>query len=75
VFLSITFSSYCLGTAAPHSGTFSIARGAAFKVFKIIYQKPTIDSFSSDGHKLDHIKGPLEFNNVQFSYFSRPDVQ
>uniref|UniRef100_A0A8C3PBY5 ABC-type xenobiotic transporter n=1 Tax=Chrysemys picta bellii TaxID=8478 RepID=A0A8C3PBY5_CHRPI len=37
--------------------------------------KPTIDSFSSDGHKLDHIKGALEFNNVQFSYPSRPDVQ
>uniref|UniRef100_A0A674I892 ATP-binding cassette sub-family B member 5 n=1 Tax=Terrapene triunguis TaxID=2587831 RepID=A0A674I892_9SAUR len=60
---------------SPHFETFSIARGAAFKVFKIIDQKPTIDSFSSDGHKLDHIKGTLEFNNVQFSYPSRPDVQ
>uniref|UniRef100_A0A674I3Y5 ATP-binding cassette sub-family B member 5 n=1 Tax=Terrapene triunguis TaxID=2587831 RepID=A0A674I3Y5_9SAUR len=75
VFFCVTFSSYCLGTAAPHFETFSIARGAAFKVFKIIDQKPTIDSFSSDGHKLDHIKGTLEFNNVQFSYPSRPDVQ
>uniref|UniRef100_A0A8C0G9J4 ATP-binding cassette sub-family B member 5 n=1 Tax=Chelonoidis abingdonii TaxID=106734 RepID=A0A8C0G9J4_CHEAB len=75
VFFCVTFSSYCLGTAAPHFETFSIARGAAFKVFKIIDQKPTIDSFSSDGHKLDHIKGALEFNNVQFSYPSRPDVQ
>uniref|UniRef100_A0A8C3IC12 ABC-type xenobiotic transporter n=1 Tax=Chrysemys picta bellii TaxID=8478 RepID=A0A8C3IC12_CHRPI len=43
--------------------------------FFSIPQKPTIDSFSSDGHKLDHIKGALEFNNVQFSYPSRPDVQ
>uniref|UniRef100_A0A8C4Y6N3 ATP-binding cassette sub-family B member 5 n=1 Tax=Gopherus evgoodei TaxID=1825980 RepID=A0A8C4Y6N3_9SAUR len=75
VFFCVTFSSYCLGTAAPHFETFSIARGAAFKVFKIIDQKPNIDSFSSDGHKLDHIKGALEFNNVQFSYPSRPDVQ
>uniref|UniRef100_A0A8C3S2L4 ATP-binding cassette sub-family B member 5 n=1 Tax=Chelydra serpentina TaxID=8475 RepID=A0A8C3S2L4_CHESE len=75
IFFCVTFSSYCLGTAAPHFETFSIARGAAFKVFKIIDQKPTIDSFSSDGHKLDHIKGTLEFNNVQFSYPSRPDVQ
>uniref|UniRef100_A0A674I7H9 ATP-binding cassette sub-family B member 5 n=1 Tax=Terrapene triunguis TaxID=2587831 RepID=A0A674I7H9_9SAUR len=64
-----------LHQSAPHFETFSIARGAAFKVFKIIDQKPTIDSFSSDGHKLDHIKGTLEFNNVQFSYPSRPDVQ
>ncbi|XP_067417766.1 ATP-binding cassette sub-family B member 5 [Emydura macquarii macquarii] len=75
VFFCVTFSSYCLGTAAPHFETFSIARGAAFKIFKIIDQKPAIDSFSSDGHKLDHIKGILEFNNVQFSYPSRPDVQ
>uniref|UniRef100_A0A8C8RS12 ATP-binding cassette sub-family B member 5 n=1 Tax=Pelusios castaneus TaxID=367368 RepID=A0A8C8RS12_9SAUR len=75
VFFCVTFSSYCLGTAAPHFETFSIARGAAFKVFKIIDQKPAIDSFSSDGYKLDHIKGTLEFNNIQFSYPSRPDVQ
>ncbi|XP_039378890.1 ATP-dependent translocase ABCB1-like [Mauremys reevesii] len=76
VFFCVTFSSYCLGTAVPHFETFSIARGAAFKVFKIIDQKPTIDhSFSSDGHILCHIKGTLEFINVQFSYPSRPDVQ
>ncbi|KAH1177857.1 hypothetical protein KIL84_011559 [Mauremys mutica] len=46
VFFCVTFSSYCLGTAAPHCETFSIARGAAFKVFKII------DQITVDGHDI-----------------------
>ncbi|XP_019364084.1 PREDICTED: ATP-binding cassette sub-family B member 5 [Gavialis gangeticus] len=75
VFFCVTYSSYCIGLASPHFETFAIARGAAFKVFKIIDENPSIDSFSSDGHKLSHIKGTLEFDNVRFSYPSRPDIQ
>uniref|UniRef100_U3I5L6 ATP binding cassette subfamily B member 1 n=1 Tax=Anas platyrhynchos platyrhynchos TaxID=8840 RepID=U3I5L6_ANAPP len=38
-------------------------------------QEPQIDSYSETGYKPDHIKGNLEFQNVHFSYPSRPDVQ
>uniref|UniRef100_A0A8D0GSX1 ATP-binding cassette sub-family B member 5 n=1 Tax=Sphenodon punctatus TaxID=8508 RepID=A0A8D0GSX1_SPHPU len=38
IFFCVTFSSYSIGTAAPHFETFTIARGAAFKVFEIIDQ-------------------------------------
>uniref|UniRef100_A0A8D0GRA1 ABC-type xenobiotic transporter n=1 Tax=Sphenodon punctatus TaxID=8508 RepID=A0A8D0GRA1_SPHPU len=75
IFFCVTFSSYSIGTAAPHFETFTIARGAAFKVFEIIDQKPSINSFSLEGHKLHHIKGSVEFKNVKFSYPSRPEVQ
>ncbi|KYO26787.1 ATP-binding cassette sub-family B member 5 isoform X2 [Alligator mississippiensis] len=75
IFFCVTYSSYCIGIASPHFETFAIARGAAFKIFKIIDENPSIDSFSSDGHKLSHIKGTLEFDNVRFSYPSRPDIQ
>ncbi|XP_069504362.1 ATP-binding cassette sub-family B member 5-like isoform X2 [Ambystoma mexicanum] len=75
VFFTVSYSSYCVGQASPHFEAFSVARGAAYNIFKIIDQKPTIDSFSEDGHKLDHIEGTAEFRNVCFSYPSRPDVQ
>ncbi|KFO26063.1 Multidrug resistance protein 2, partial [Fukomys damarensis] len=36
VFFSVIHSSYCIGAAAPHFETFSVARGAAFNIFQVI---------------------------------------
>jgi len=41
---------------------------------EIIKQKPTIVEDKSDGKCLDEVQGNIEFNNVSFSYPSRPDV-
>ena len=38
-------------------------------------QEPEIDCFSDEGHKLDKVKGDIEFHNVTFNYPSRPDVK
>lgn len=38
-------------------------------------QKPEMDCFSEEGHKLDKVKGDIEFHNVTFSYPSRPEVE
>lgn len=38
-------------------------------------QKPNIDSFSEDGYKPEYIKGDIEFQNIHFSYPSRPEVE
>uniref|UniRef100_A0A4W5JJM4 ATP binding cassette subfamily B member 4 n=2 Tax=Hucho hucho TaxID=62062 RepID=A0A4W5JJM4_9TELE len=38
-------------------------------------QKPHINSYSDHGHKPDVIKGNIEFNNIHFTYPSRPDVK
>ncbi|XP_078519646.1 ATP-binding cassette sub-family B member 5-like isoform X4 [Lissotriton helveticus] len=75
IFFSVSYSSYCIGQASPHFEAFSVARGAAYNIYKIIDQKPSINSFSDDGHKLDKVQGTAEFKNVWFSYPSRPDVQ
>lgn len=75
IFFSVSYSSYCIGQASPHFEAFSVARGAAYNIFKIIDQKPSINSFAEDGHKLDKVQGTAEFKNVWFSYPSRPDVQ
>ncbi|KAL6081798.1 hypothetical protein STEG23_030119, partial [Scotinomys teguina] len=36
VFFSVIHSSYCIGSAAPHLETFTVARGAAFNIFQVI---------------------------------------
>ncbi|XP_059251683.1 ATP-binding cassette sub-family B member 5 [Mustela nigripes] len=75
VFFSVIHSSYCIGTAAPNFETFTIARGAAFHIFQVIDKKPAIDNFSTTGYKPECIEGTVEFNNVSFSYPSRPSVK
>ncbi|XP_063777828.1 ATP-binding cassette sub-family B member 5-like isoform X2 [Pseudophryne corroboree] len=75
VFFSITLSSYCIGQAASHFDAFSVARGAAYNIFNIIDQTSTINSFSTEGYKPDHLKGNIAFQNVHFCYPSRPKVQ
>uniref|UniRef100_A0A287ATY5 ATP-binding cassette, sub-family B (MDR/TAP), member 1 n=1 Tax=Sus scrofa TaxID=9823 RepID=A0A287ATY5_PIG len=64
-----------VGQASPSIEAFANARGAAYEIFKIIDSKPSIDSYSKNGHKPDNIKGNLEFRNVHFSYPSRNEVK
>ncbi|KAK7834842.1 hypothetical protein U0070_022813, partial [Myodes glareolus] len=75
VFFSVLIGAFSIGQASPNIEAFANARGAAYEVFKIIDNKPSIDSFSTDGHKPDNIKGNLEFRNIHFSYPSRKEVQ
>lgn len=38
-------------------------------------QVPEIDCFSEEGHKIDRVKGDIEFHSVNFNYPSRPEVK
>ncbi|KAM5203435.1 ATP-dependent translocase ABCB1 [Hipposideros larvatus] len=75
VFFSVLVGAFSVGQASPSIETFANARGAAYEIFKIIDNKPRIDSFSKNGHKPENIKGNLEFKNVHFNYPSRKEVQ
>ncbi|KAM4874400.1 ATP-dependent translocase ABCB1 isoform 1-T1 [Thomomys bottae] len=75
VFFSVLFGAITVGQATPNIEAFANARGAAYGVFKIIDNKPKINSFSMRGHKPDNIKGNLEFRNIHFSYPSRKEVK
>ncbi|XP_052575722.1 ATP-dependent translocase ABCB1 isoform X1 [Peromyscus californicus insignis] len=75
VFFSVLIGAFSVGQASPNIEAFANARGAAYEIFKIIDNKPSIDSFSTSGHKPDNIKGNLEFKNIHFSYPSRKEVQ
>lgn len=52
----------------------SKARNAANELRKLWDRKPTIDPWSPDGEKVDHIEGHVEFRDVHFRYPTRPDV-
>ncbi|XP_060229863.1 ATP-dependent translocase ABCB1 [Meriones unguiculatus] len=75
VFFSVLIGAFSIGQATPNIEAFANARGAAYEVFNIIDNKPSIDSFSVSGHKPDNIQGNLEFKNIHFSYPSRKEVQ
>ncbi|KAK3589575.1 hypothetical protein CHS0354_043029 [Potamilus streckersoni] len=75
VFFSVLIGAFSLGHAAPDVQSFSVARGAAYVVYKLIDQNPDIDSDSDSGMKPNSVTGTIEFKNVHFNYPSRPDVK
>ncbi|XP_077454039.1 phosphatidylcholine translocator ABCB4-like [Stigmatopora argus] len=75
VFFAVLIGAFALGQTSPNIQSFSSARGAAHKVYGIIDNNPSIDSYSEGGFKPDSITGNIEFKNIHFNYPSRPDVK
>jgi ABC-type multidrug transport system fused ATPase/permease subunit len=50
------------------------AVGAAEKVFELIDRKPEVD-LCSGSEKPDKLTGLIQFQNISFSYPTRPNVQ
>uniref|UniRef100_A0A8D0L944 Bile salt export pump n=1 Tax=Sphenodon punctatus TaxID=8508 RepID=A0A8D0L944_SPHPU len=75
VFFGVLIGALNLGQASPCLEAFATGRGAATNIFETIDRKPAIDCMSEDGHKLDKVRGEIEFHNVTFHYPSRPEVK
>uniref|UniRef100_A0A7N6FER3 ATP-binding cassette, sub-family B (MDR/TAP), member 11a n=1 Tax=Anabas testudineus TaxID=64144 RepID=A0A7N6FER3_ANATE len=75
VFFGVLMAAMNLGQASPCLEAFASGRAAAKIIFDTIDREPEIDCLSEDGHKLDRVKGDIEFHNVTFYYPSRPDVK
>ncbi|XP_077431417.1 ATP-dependent translocase ABCB1-like isoform X1 [Vanacampus margaritifer] len=75
VFFAVIIGAFALGQTSPNVQSFSSARGAAHKVYRIIDNIPSIDSYSESGFKPDSISGNIEFKNINFNYPSRPEVK
>uniref|UniRef100_UPI003AAEE747 bile salt export pump n=1 Tax=Centroberyx gerrardi TaxID=166262 RepID=UPI003AAEE747 len=75
VFFGVLMAAMHLGQASPCLEAFASGRAAAKTIFDTIDREPEIDCFSEEGHKLDKVKGDIEFHNVTFNYPSRPDVK
>lgn len=76
VFFSVLIGAFSLGNAAPNLQNLATARGAAHTIFKIIDNEPLIDSSSPQGKRIEGgLRGNIKFENVNFTYPSRPSVQ
>lgn len=51
------------------------AKDSAASIFKILDNKPKIDSSSDEGVTLPTVTGDIEFEHVSFRYPTRPDVE
>ncbi|XP_033100770.1 ATP-dependent translocase ABCB1-like isoform X2 [Anneissia japonica] len=74
-FFGVLFGAFSLGSAAPNIADFTTARGAAATVFDIIDEQTEIDSGSEEGKTPSEVTGVITFEDVHFSYPSRPDIK
>ncbi|KAK6242192.1 hypothetical protein SCA6_007581 [Theobroma cacao] len=61
-------------SALPNLSFISEARHAASKIFEMIDRNPIINSEIEKAKILSHVRGLVEFKDVDFSYPSRPDA-
>ncbi|CAN8075644.1 unnamed protein product [Agarophyton chilense] len=70
-FFSVFIGTISIGQASPAFNAFSIARGAAPRVYDVIRRKSAIDPLDGEGEILDNVTGEIEFRDVQFNYPTR----
>ncbi|XP_035228455.1 ATP-dependent translocase ABCB1-like isoform X2 [Stegodyphus dumicola] len=71
VLFTILSASMYSGYLSPYFEAFSLARGAAAKIFDVINRKSLIDSSSDCGLKPASLSGNITLKDVQFSYPAR----
>jgi ATP-binding cassette subfamily B (MDR/TAP) protein 1 len=74
-FFAIIIGAFSLGQAAPYFQVIGNSQGAGFRIFETLARESPIDSCSQDGLKPEKLDGDMTFDNVNFTYPSRPDVQ
>ncbi|XP_063069028.1 bile salt export pump [Engraulis encrasicolus] len=75
VLFGVLLGAMNIGMASTCLEAFTSGCAAAKSIFDTIDREPEIDCFSEAGHKLEKVKGDIEFHNVDFNYPSRPDVK
>ena len=73
VFFAIMIGAMSIGQASPAMAAFGTGIGAASQIYHVIERESKINSLSDEGLKPDSSKGEIRFENVQFTYPSRPD--
>ncbi|CAM0141670.1 unnamed protein product [Umbelopsis sp. WA50703] len=74
VFMSMMIGAMSLLQLPPQLSAVTSAMGAAHKIYATIDRIPDIDADSTAGTKIDNVKGHLVFNDVMFTYPTRPDT-
>ncbi|KAL8908502.1 MAG: hypothetical protein Q9171_005420 [Xanthocarpia ochracea] len=72
-FSAVIFGAQSAGTIFSFAPDMGKAKQAA-KELKILFdRKPEIDSWSTEGDRLNHVHGTIEFRDVHFRYPTRPE--
>ncbi|ORX80635.1 multidrug resistance protein MDR [Basidiobolus meristosporus CBS 931.73] len=75
VLFAVIIGAFSLGNIGPNIQAFSLAQGAAEKLYSVIHRVPIIDSSSEDGVQPDtKTKGTISVQGVSFHYPSRPNI-
>ncbi|EKG16166.1 Putative ABC transporter protein [Macrophomina phaseolina MS6] len=72
-FSAITFGAQSAGTIFSFAPDMGKAKHAAIQLKTLFDRKPEIDTWSSDGEKINNMEGHIEFRNVHFRYPTRPE--
>ncbi|KAM7199857.1 P-loop containing nucleoside triphosphate hydrolase protein [Rhypophila sp. PSN 637] len=73
VFSSVIFGAQSAGSVFSFAPDMGKAAEASRDLKKLFDRKPTIDTWSSDGDKVDVVEGTIEFRDVHFRYPTRPE--
>lgn len=72
-FSAIIFGAQSAGTIFSFAPDMGKAKYAAKQLKTLFDRQPAIDSWSSDGERLKHVEGTIEFRDVHFRYPTRPE--
>ncbi|GMQ04333.1 hypothetical protein CsSME_00049782 [Camellia sinensis var. sinensis] len=72
--LNVVIAGLSLGQAAPDISAFLRAKAAAYPIFEMIEKNAVSKTSTKTGRKLNNLEGHIQFQDVCFSYPSRPDV-
>jgi len=72
-FSAVIFGAQSAGTIFSFAPDMGKAKQAAQELKILFDRKPTIDSWSEDGARLEHVEGNIEFRDVHFRYPTRPE--
>ncbi|KAH8910099.1 P-loop containing nucleoside triphosphate hydrolase protein [Coniochaeta sp. PMI_546] len=73
VFSSVIFGAQSAGTVFSFAPDMGKAAESARTLKTLFDRKPRIDTWSTEGEKLDVVDGTVEFRDVHFRYPTRPD--
>lgn len=72
-FSAIIFGAQSAGTVFSFAADMGKAKHAAVQLMNLFDRKPAIDTWSSEGEKVDSMEGTIEFRDVHFRYPTRPE--
>ncbi|NXD79727.1 MDR3 protein, partial [Halcyon senegalensis] len=75
VFSAIVFGAVALGQSTSFTPDYAKAKMSAAHLFALFERVPSIDSYSKEGKKPKIFGGNITFNDVAFSYPTRPEIK